>query len=209
MKADKMPSREAIAEGRVNKEDYLAFVDIAVAHVVGKHTWNRDFLTKNVTKIATPSDEMFGQVVVLNNWDRAEYWAAQELLNTNKAEIKKNQPLTKWTKEGGSAQIGKGWDDKALLEMVTLSEKIAMDRKSRGKSFDKYYLKEKNRAHGIGTTKRKSVKLVAVAESDSAKKRRTVPDDFEMGALDNDSDGDESSDDDDDESSKVQQTAAC
>jgi hypothetical protein len=84
-----------------------------------------------------------------------------------------------------------------------------MDRKSRGKSFDKYYLKEKNRAHGIGTTKRKSVKLVAVAESDSAKKRRTVPDDFEMGALDNDSDGDESSDDDDDESSKVQQTAAC
>ena len=92
----------------------------------------------------------------------------------------KDQPAgTKWTKEGGYTQVGKGWTDAGLEEMVTLCTFVDNDWRKNGKTFNTYYsdlLKEAEKAGRF--LKRKS--LVSTTQEDNeAKKRKMVPDDFD------------------------------
>ena len=191
MKNDTMPSLEEIKKGRSNQTVYMTFCDLFLCQVVCKSKWNRVFKLTKLTEVATRSDEAFGLLVLDNNYARAKHWATEELAGTAKETIQKGQPATKWTKEGGNAQVGKGWTDASLIEMATLCDTVGKDRMILGKEFNKHFMTVKQAEAGTGQNKRKS--LPGSVETDEQKKKRTVPDDFD----DDDNDSIDDKDDND------------
>ena len=188
MKQDAMPSLDSIAKGRSDKETYLKFCNLVLLNVVGKSTWNLGLLTVKLTKLATRSDEAFGMLVLLNNWDRAKYIAEQELAGTEKSQIKDGRPKTRYTLEGGYALADGGWCNAGLVEMTRLSEQVGMDRLAHGKAFNHYFTTEQKKGAG-GTLKRKA-KTPVSQETEAEKKARSVPNDFDSESDDDDLDDD-------------------
>jgi len=125
---------------RTNVEAYGHFCDRILPCVIGKMEWSKEVYSKEISKIATPTDEAWALLLLENSWDLWHQMAEYEL----KAEKlpKELRVKTKWTSTAISAVKYEGWGEDGIPRYNELVKKVREDR-GQHKSFDAAFLEKK------------------------------------------------------------------
>ena len=131
---------------RANVEAYGHFCDRILPCVIGKMAWSKDVYSKEISKIATPTDKAWALLLLENSWDLWHQMAEYEL----KAETlpKEQRVKTKWTSTAISAGKYEGWGDDGIPRYNELVKKVREDREQH-KSFDAMFLEKKREERAL------------------------------------------------------------
>lgn len=155
---------EDFLEKRKNTDAMIYFCNAFLSCVVGKKLWNSSVSTMPMSRIASPSDEAFGYLIVENLYDA---WKLQKEKENNPdyAERKtggglgedgRRQPiLGKYTKSKYK-RAGKfgGWSREGLERFNELYLEVQEDRKDNGDLFEREFGKRNQKPVEVAKRRR-------------------------------------------------------
>jgi len=123
---------------RQNPECFKQLCDEFMPCVVGRSKWCAESYHKELSQIATATDEAWVLLVLENSWDlwkqMAEWESRKEVLP------KEERKATKWTAGATSAVRYEGWGAAGLQAYNEIVDQVREDRAARGRDFNKSFL---------------------------------------------------------------------
>ena len=146
---DMLPKLEEILCLRRDPKVFYVFCDNFLSWVCGRNLWKKRWTVETVSQIATVSDEAFALLLLENSWKKwtAEGRNEEDGEDENSVDTEGNQ--TRWTKNGRSAVMYKGWSREGIERFNELYSIVMEDRKTeRGKKVEAEYRDARNEEYG-------------------------------------------------------------
>lgn len=164
------PSLQAFLSLRSNETAYLQFCYTILPLVLGRKVWKLFPTKTKLTKIASPTDEAWGLLVLENNWEMWEQQARCRNKGIKWSEIPKyEQKKTKWTHNSIGRERFLGWDSDGVKRFNELTNQICEDRAEHEEfdsTFYNYFEKEENERKNIKNKENNHVIEIGVVAND-------------------------------------------
>ena len=110
---------------RSNAEAYEHFCDEFLPCIVGKTQWSKEIYDKEISKIASVTDEAWALLLLENSWDLWNQIAKHEI--SGEPLPKEDCKKTKWTLGAISAGKYEGWGQESIPKYNDWVRKVCQD----------------------------------------------------------------------------------
>lgn len=132
-----MPELTEMEKLRTNRDIYVTFCYKFLPCVIGNQVFKNGCCTSSIESIATVSDEAMAFLILSNNWEPWLQMMKTPKTNDHSKGLEDCGIKQKYFKE--SKGRGHSWSDQGKRYFNHMYDKIALDRKENGSSFNVYF----------------------------------------------------------------------